>query len=265
MRVNVNGIETAYALTGKKEAPAVVLSHALSASMDMWEHQVTPLEQRYQVLRYDTRGHGATQAVDGPYTLDQLGDDAISLFDTLGVKAAHWVGISMGGMIGQNIALRYPHRLASLCLCDTTAVMGPDSQPLWDERIAIAKKQGMSGLVDATLDRWFTKYFHEMQPPQVEQIRRQILATPIAGYVGCSEAIRRLDYLKDLHRIKLPTLVMVGEEDPATTVEDARDMRERIPHSQLVVIPAAAHLSNVQQPEVFNASLVDFLKKTDGC
>lgn len=159
MIINANGIGIAYELTGKKDAPVVMLSHSLSAAMDMWEHQVPALEKQCQVLRYDTRGHGATEAVDGPYTLDLLGDDAIALLNALAIETVHWVGISMGGMIGQNIALRYPHRLASLCLCDTTALMRPDMEALWDERIETAQKQGLRALVDATLERWFTKSF----------------------------------------------------------------------------------------------------------
>jgi 3-oxoadipate enol-lactonase len=259
MNVHANGIDTHCEVSGKTGAPAVVLSHSLGSGLNMWDPQMARLEPRYRVLRYDTRGHGRSTATEGPYTLEQLARDAVGLMDVLGIEQAHWVGLSMGGMIGQCVALTHPERLLSLCLCDTAAFIGKEAQPVWDERIAAIRKDGPQALVDGTLSRWFTPAFLSRNPPRLGAVRDQFLATPVAGFVGCSEAIRRLNYLERLSEIRVPTLILVGEDDPGTPVDASRMMHERIAGSRLVVIPAAAHLSNVEQAEVFNGHLLRFL------
>jgi 3-oxoadipate enol-lactonase len=192
--------------------------------------------------------------------LEQLGDDAVALMDTLGIDKVHWVGLSMGGMIGQSIALNHPDRLRSLVLCDTAATVSEEDQPVWQERIDTARDNGLEPLLQGTLERWFTPPFLSQNPPEVERIRKQYLATPVSGFIGCSEAIRRLNYLDRLHEINMPTLIIVGREDMGTPVALSEAMHERISNSRLVVIPFAAHLSNVEQPEAFTAALIDFLK-----
>ncbi|HDZ89699.1 MAG: 3-oxoadipate enol-lactonase [Deltaproteobacteria bacterium] len=259
MRIKVNGIEMNYELSGKQDGDVVVLGHSLACGLVMWEPQMDELNRRFRVLRYDTRGHGGTEASPSPYTLDQLGEDAVALMNALDIDLVHWVGLSMGGMIGQCVALNYPGRLKTLSLCDTAARLPGDSDPVWQERIDLALKQGMGPLVQSTLERWFTPPFLAASPPMVETIREQILATPVDGYVGCSRAIMGLDYLDRLSQIKAPTLVMVGEDDPGTPVEASRAMHDRIPDSRLVILPSAAHLSNIEQREAFNSALMEFL------
>lgn len=259
MIVNANGIDVRCEMSGKPDGPAVVLSHSLGSALGMWEPQMPALEPRYRVLRYDTRGHGGTDATEGPYSLEQLAADAVGVMDALGMRRVHWVGLSMGGMIGQCIALNHPERLASLSLCDTAALMPEENQPVWEDRIATIRAKGPEALVQGTLERWFTRAYLDRGPDPVESIKRQFLATPVAGFVGCSEAIRRIDYLDRLGEITLPTLILVGEEDPGTPVAASRAMHERIAGSRLVVIPSAAHLSNVEQAEVFNGHLLRFL------
>ena len=261
MKIRANGIEMNYELSGAKGAPVVMLSHSLGSSLSMWVPQVGVLETDYQVLRYDTRGHGATDASPGPYTLDQLGDDAISLLDTLGIEEVHWVGLSMGGMIGQCVVLKEPTRLRSLALCDTSALLPKEAQPLWQERIDRAREKGMEALVQETMERWFTPSYLSRNLPGARLIREHFLATPVTGYIGCSEAIRGLNYLGRLSEIRMPTLIIVGEEDPGTPVASAKAMHARIKGSRLVVLPSAAHLSNVEQSEAFNAALTAFLKE----
>jgi len=261
VKKRANGIEMNYELSGAKDAPVVVLSHSLGSSLAMWDPQMAVLNRRYRVLRYDTRGHGGTEAPPGPYTLDQLGDDALSLLEALGVEAVHWVGLSMGGMIGQAVALKAPARLRSLALCDTSARVPGDAQPLWQERIDRVRKKGVEALVQETMERWFTPAYLRRDPAAVRFIRGQFLATPIAGYIGCSEAIRALDYLDRLPEIETPTLIVVGEEDLGTPVAAAEAMHARIRGSRLVVLPSAAHLSNVEQPEAFTAALTAFLEE----
>lgn len=259
MKIKANGIEMNYEFSGKEDGDVVVLGHSLACSLVMWQPQMDELNSRFRVLAYDTRGHGGTEATAPPYTLEQLGQDAVSLLDALEIDQVHWVGLSMGGMIGQCVALNNPERLKTLCLCDTAARLPGDADPLWQERIDLALREGMAPLVESTLERWFTPPFLADNPPMVETIRGQILATPVDGYVGCSEAIRRLDYLERLSEIKIPTHIIVGEDDPGTPVELSRAMHEKIPRSAMVVLPSAAHLSNVEQAEAFNRSLMEFI------
>ncbi|MDX1606800.1 MAG: alpha/beta fold hydrolase, partial [Candidatus Competibacterales bacterium] len=246
--------------SGPDDAPVVMLGHSLGSSLSMWDPQVTALEGAgYRVLRYDARGHGGTQVTTGPYSLEQFGHDAVGLMDALGIDRVHWVGLSMGGMIGQELALAHAQRLRSLVLADTMAVLPGGADAVWSERIATAREQGMEALVGATLQRWFTPAALAEDSPGVRLIRQYFLATPAEGYIGASEAITRLNYRDRLHRIDRPTLIMVGEQDPGTPVAVAEDLHRRIPGSQLVVIPAASHLSNVEQAEVFNRHLLAFL------
>jgi 3-oxoadipate enol-lactonase len=260
MRIKANGIEMNYELSGKEDASLVVLSHSLGSSMAMWEPQMGDLRGHYSVLRYDTRGHGKTQAPPGPYSLDLLAGDAVALMDALHLEKAHWIGLSMGGMIGQAFALTHPDRILTLALCDTAAALPPDAQPVWAERIRTAREKGLAPLVDGTMERWFTPPFLDLNPPEVRRIREIFLDTPVDGYIGCSEAIRKLDHLERLHEINVPTLILVGSEDQGTPVSASEAMRDRIRTADLHVIPSAAHLSNVEQSEVFNRRLLAFLK-----
>ena len=236
-----------------------MLSHSLGSSLAMWNPQIEALEARFRVLRYDMRGHGKSDAPHGAYTLEQLGEDAVGLLDALGIETIHLVGLSIGGMIGQCIALNHPDLLRSLVLCDTAATMPEDAQAIRQQRIEIAREQGMEPLLEPTLERWFTPAFLRRNPPHLELIRRHFLATPVAGYIGCSEAIRNLNYLERLPEIKSPTLIIVGEEDQGTPVAASEAIRERIPDSRLAVLPSASHLSNVEQAEAFNTALIAFL------
>ena len=254
-----NGISIEYELFGPEGAPTVVVSHSLASSLIMWAPQLPPLALKFQVLCYDTRGHGGTAAPAGKYTLDMLGDDAMALMDGLGLHKVHWVGLSMGGMIGQNIALREAGRFNSLTLCDTAAYMPPDGQASWDERIGIVSEQGMEPLADPTMERWFTAGYLAGKPSSVDAIRKQFLATAPAGYMGCCHALKTLDYLEQLPGIITPTMIIVGAEDMGTPVSASEAMQARIPNAQLVVLEEAAHLSNIEQAEGFNAAMMGFL------
>ena len=261
MKIEANGIQLNYELSGIKQAPVVVLSHSLACSMVMWHPQLEMLESRFQVLRYDTRGHGDSEAPTGSYTLEQLVDDATGLLDGLNIERVHWVGLSMGGMIGQGLALSHPGRLESLVLADTAAVIPDEAQPVWQERIDTARSEGMQAVTESTLERWFTPTYLKQNLAEVDQIRQQILATPLSGYIGCSEAIRRLNYLERLTTIQIPTLIMVGADDPGTPVAASEAMHANIKNANLVVIPAAAHLSNIEQATIFNSNLMAHLEQ----
>jgi 3-oxoadipate enol-lactonase len=254
-----NGITIDYEFFGPEGAPVVVLSHSLGSSSIMWAPQLPQLTERFRVLCYDTRGHGGTSAPEGEYSLDQLGNDALALLDGMDLPQVHWVGLSMGGMIGQNLALRQNGRFKSLTLCDTSSQIPVTARSTWDDRIAMATAGGMESLADPTMERWFTAPYLASKPSAVESIREQFLATPAAGFIGCCHALKPLDYLDQLHTIDLPTMIIVGAEDTGTPVSASEAMHGQIANSQMVVLPQAAHLANVEQPEGFTKALMGFL------
>jgi 3-oxoadipate enol-lactonase len=225
----------------------------------MWDPQIAAFKDRYRVLAYDTRGHGATEAPAGPYTLELLADDLFALLNELKIKSAHFCGLSMGGMIGQTFALKYPDVFQTLTLADTTSRYPAEGWPLWQDRIRTAESKGMEPLAQPTLERWFTEPFRKGHPAEVDRIRKLILATPVAGYAGCCHAIPKINLNARLKEIKCPILVIVGADDPGTPVSMAKEIHDHAPGSKLVVLPQAAHLSNLEQPEGFNRALGDFL------
>ena len=259
MRIKADDIEINFKLSGNATGPVVAMSHSLGSSLIMWNPQMQALEENFHVLRFDTRGHGGTTATSGPYTMDLLVKDAMTLLDALELDQVHWVGLSMGGMIGQGLALEAPERLLSLSLCDTMAVIRDETKAMWQNRIQSGEQFGMGRLVDFAMERWFTESYRSSGGVEYEEIRSQFLATSVAGYVGCCHAIYNLNYLDQLKRIQLPTHIIVGDEDLATPVSESTALRERIAGSSMDIISGAAHLSNIEQAEQFNESLLGFL------
>jgi 3-oxoadipate enol-lactonase len=259
MKTNANGIEINYEVHGKEGAPWLVLSHSLACSVRMWDPQIAALKDRYRILAYDTRGHGATEAPKGAYTLELLADDLYFLLKDLKVTAPHFCGLSMGGMIGQTFALRYPGVFRTLALADTTSRYPAQAWPLWQERIKTAETKGMEPLAQPTLERWFTEAFRKSSPAVVDGVRKLILATPVAGYAGCCQAIPKINLTARLKEIQCPILVIVGADDPGTPPAMAKEIRDNAPGSKFVVLPQAAHLANLEQPAGFTRALQDFL------
>ena len=257
--INVNGVDTYYVDEGPRDAPVVVMSHSLSAELAMWQPQAETLDSRYRVIRYDTRGHGESAVPPGPYSLDDLATDAIALIDALDLDEVHWVGLSMGGMIGQTAALKAPEKLKTLTLADTSSGYPPEAVAGWEERIAGARANGMAGSVDATIERWFSPGFVQRAPETIAAVRAMILGTPVEGYCGCGAAISKLNVTPRLGEIETPTLIICGEDDPGTPVSMSEIMRDGIPNSELVILPVARHLSNLEDPAGFNAALIKFL------
>ena len=257
MKVNSNGIELNCTVQGS--GPWVVMSHSLACDLHMWDQQAALLANDYTVLRYDTRGHGMSDAPDAEYTLDMLAADARGLLDALGIKSCHWVGLSLGGMIGQAFALLYPGLLKSLVLADTTSRYPAEAKSIWDGRIATVKEKGMEPLVEGTLARWFTAGFLTTHRGACNRVAEMIRATPAAGYAGCCHAIPKINFASRLKEIACPTLVIVGEQDAGTPIEMSREIHAAMPGSELVVIPSASHLSNIEQPDAFNKALGAFL------
>ena len=261
MKIIANGINMNYQIEGPANAPVVTLSHSLATNLSMWDPQISALTSRYRVLRYDTRGHGGTDAPEGPYMLDQLAEDARALFQALNIARTHFIGLSLGGMIGQILGLQHPQILHSLVLCDTSSRVPPEARPMWDERIKVARTQGMEPHVEPTISRWFTAPFREKHPEVVDPVRAMIRATNPRGYIGCSQGIAALNLTDRLHTINVPTLVVVGEEDAGTPVAASRTIHEKIKGSELVILKSASHLSNIEQPEGFSRAVTAFLAK----
>jgi len=261
MKVSINGINVNYRFDGPDNAPVVTLSHSLATDFSMWEPQMKALTARYRVLRYDTRGHGGTDAPAGVYSLGQLADDARAMLRELGIARTHWVGLSMGGMIGQTLALTSPALFLSLSLCDTSSRIPAEMKSAWADRIKTAETQGMEPLVEPTIGRWFTAPFRERRKDVVESVRAMIRNTRPQGYAGCCHAIAALDLTDKLPAIKLPTVVIVGEEDQGTPVAASQAIQSKIAGSQLHILKSAAHLANMEQPEAFDAALTGFLAR----
>jgi 3-oxoadipate enol-lactonase len=259
MKIKANGIMTNYELSGRSGAPTVAFSHSLASSVMMWEPQLEALEGRYQVLRYDTRGHGASEPAPAPYSFELLAADLVGLLDALGVPRVHFVGLSMGGMIGQILGLTNPDRLLGLVLCDTSAATPPAGRQMWKERIEAVRREGLAGQLKPTMQRWFTDEFLARRPPVLEAIERQFLATPVEGYAGCGGALMAFDNAARTAEIRVPTLVLTGADDPGMNEAAARAMQEKIPGAKLAVIAKARHLPNVERPEEFNKALLGFL------
>ncbi len=260
MKIRANGINVNYELAGS--GPCVTLSHSLASNLHVWDGQMAALTKHYTVLRYDTRGHGASDAPAGAYTLEELADDAYELLQALGITHTQWVGLSMGGMIGQTFALRYPTALRGLVLADTTSRIPAEAGSAWDERIRSVEAGGMAATAEATLVRWFTEPYRASNPRVIERIREYICSTPVLGFVGCCRAISTLNLTHRLREISCPSLVIVGEQDPGTPVETAREMHAAMAGSELVILAQAAHLSNVEQVNAFNDAVIGFLDRT---
>jgi 3-oxoadipate enol-lactonase len=245
-----------YRLDGREGAPFLVFSNSLGTTHAMWEGQVEPLAPYFRILRYDTRGHGQSQVTPGPYSIAALGEDLLQLTQILGIERFSFCGLSMGGMIGQWLASHAPQRIQRLALCNTGARIG--TPEVWNERIAVAETKGMAALVDGAMDRWFTKDFQRSHPSEVGRIRDSFLGINPKGYAACMGAIRDADLRRDLGRIRAPTLVVAGSEDPATPPSLSEAICNAIAGARQVTLPAA-HISNIEAKAAFDEALVRFL------
>ncbi len=253
--ISANGVELFYDLTGPEDAPVVAFSTSIGTTLEMWDAQVQALADRYRCLRYDTRGHGRSQVLDQRVTIDDLANDLADLLEALGVKKAHIVGLSLGGMTAQAFGARHPDRAESLVLMATSAYL-PSG---WDERAAVVRAQGMGAIVDAVLARWFTPEFTAAHPEQVAPMRERFLQLDPRGYAACCEAIRDMDLRPSNAAIRAPILIIAGADDPATPVAMMEDIRTRIAQAELVVLPRAAHILSVERSDLVNRYLAAFL------
>jgi len=234
----------------------LVLSHSLGTDIRMSEPQINELAARWRVVRYDTRGHGQSSVPPAPYSITQLGGDVIDLLDHLDIERAHFCGLSLGGLTGLYLAVAAPSRIASLAVCSSAARLGTTA--MWNDRIALVRRVGMTGIAASVMARWFTEEFRATNPDMVRSIEQQVLDTPVAGYAGCCEALRDSDLRSVVPDIRCPVLVLCGAHDPAVPIEDARWLAAHIPNAEYAEL-STAHLSNVENPAAFTQRLSTFL------
>ncbi len=259
MKVTVNGVRLNCEVEGKDGAPWITFAHALCNNLTLWDEQVALLSDRYRILRYDHRGQGQSQATPGPYTFPLLIDDAIALLDHFGIAKTHWCGLSIGGMMGYGLAQDHGHRLHSLIACDSRPDAPPDYQAYFQYRIDTARAKGMEGLVEPTIERWFTPEVRAQNPPVLDKVRSMIRSTDPVGHEGCCEALKTLAFGARLSDIKLPVLMIGGGQDKGAPPDVLQAAAKAIPGARHVVVPGAGHISNLENPSAFNAALQEFL------
>lgn len=254
----MSSVEIACRDSGGK-GPAVLLAHAIGCDHRMWDALVQRLSPEYRVIAIDARGHGRSPIPPRPYTLAMLADDARALLDRLRIAKAHWVGLSMGGMVGQAFALAHPDRLDKLVIANSTSSYGPEGRNAWQSRIKAVEDGGLAAIRDMVAQRYFSEAFRRDHADTVNAVMDRFMETPVQGYLGCCDAIRELDYSRQLASIKAPTLVIAGSEDAGTPVAMSEAISKGIPGARLEVIPGAAHLAAVEKPREFGDLVERFL------
>jgi 3-oxoadipate enol-lactonase len=244
-----------YRLSGKEDGELLVLSNSLGSTLKMWGKVLPLLEGRYRVLRYDTRGHGASSVPTGPYTLDQLGEDLIHLLDRIGVERVTYCGLSLGGQVGMWLGLHAHSRINRLILANTAARIGDAA--MWDDRIAMVRKSGLKELAAGTPGRWFTAGYRASHAGEMAEIEAMVASTNPDGYCACCAVLRDTDLRQSISAIALPTLVIAGTNDPATPPEQGREIAESVPHAQYVELDTL-HLSAWERPDEFASAVLEF-------
>ena len=258
----INDCKIAYALQGNNRLPVVVLSHALATRGEIWSYQLPVLSNRFCVLTYDIRGHGESEAGGESYTFPLLASDVAKLLEHLNIARIAFVGLSIGGMIGQQFALDYPDRLWGLVLCSTGSATNEKAKSILEERICRVRAEGLSGQVQPTLTRWFTNRFLEEAPCTMDWVSDLILSTSVQGYIGCCRALQELDFTTQLSQVRTRTLLIPGGEDAAFPEQTSRIIQDQIADSELTVLSGAAHLGCVERAHAFNEILVPFLARS---
>jgi 3-oxoadipate enol-lactonase len=259
MKVKANSININYQVDGPERAPWLVFSNSLATSLSMWDEQAAALKDRFRVVRYDQRGHGETEAPAGRYAFDTLLDDALALMDALGIAKATFAGLSMGGATALGLAERRLDRFERIIVADSPCQSTPQSSAQWEERIAVAQKQGIEALIEPTVARWFPPETVAKNPPYLDKIRAMIRSTPVNGFIGCAAALGAHDYASAVATVKCPTLFIVGEKDGATPAAMTK-LHDKLAGSRFVTLPGAGHISNMDRASEFNQALRDFLR-----
>ncbi|CAN5167865.1 3-oxoadipate enol-lactonase [soil metagenome] len=250
-------LQLRYKVEGSVDAPWLILSNPLGANLEIWAPQMASLLENFRVLRYDVRGHGESSVPQGPYTIEQMGGDVLALMDEAGIKQAHFCGLTMGGLVGMWLAINHPARLNRLVLCNTAARIG--TADMWNTRIETVGKNGMAWIIPQILERWFTADFLARVPKKVDIVRDMLANMSPQGYAAGCAAVRDADFREDLDKIAVPTLVIAGIRDKATTPNESRMLVEKIDGARFVELKAS-HLSNWEVSQTFAARMIDFLE-----
>lgn len=250
-------VDVHHVVTGPEGAPVVVLSNSLGSTMSMWDAQAEALAEHFRVVRYDTRGHGGSPVPQGPYDIDDLVDDVVALLDRLEVRAASFVGLSLGGMTGMRLAAREPERVDRLVVLCTGAKLEPASA--WHDRAATVREHGSEAVADAVVQRWFTAPYLESHPDVRAECEATVAATPAEGYASCCEVIAEMDLRDDLQTISAATLAIAGADDPATPPPHLEAIASAVQDGRLLVVPQSAHLANAEQPATVTPAILDHL------
>jgi 3-oxoadipate enol-lactonase len=261
MLLPLNGRNIAYDLIGPEAAPVVCMTHSLASDGGMWAEQMPPLlAAGFRVLRIDMRGHGGSDPVSGAYTMEQLAGDVVAVLDALSLSKVHFVGLSIGGMIGQAVALDHQARLLSALWCDTMPQTPPGAGALWEERErTVREANSLAPLADVTVERWLTDAVKQNNPGRYKQIRDTIIGTTPAGYLGCTAAIRNYDFVPRLGSVTIPVLVVCGADDAGTPPEANRRIASLVADGRYEQIASARHFPNVEHPETFNHVMMEWL------
>lgn len=241
---------------GREGAPVLMFSNSLGTDLRMWDAQTAALAERFRIVRYDRRGHGKSDVPKGPYTMERLGLDVLSILNALKIDKINWCGLSMGGMVGQWLGANAPQRINKLILSNTSSWY-PDKTP-WNDRIKTVREKGLASMVDGNMERWFTPGFIAKAPEAIARMKEMFVATNPDGYIACCEAVRDMDFRDSNPKVSVPTLVIVGAQDPATPPAAGEAIRKAIPGAQLVSLEAA-HIANIEQPQAYTDTIVKFI------
>ncbi len=264
MLITLPRCETNVAIHQSGDRPWVILSHSLGASLAMWTRQVERLADRFNVVAYDLRGHGGSPPTDPPITIADLAGDVADMMDALGIEQAFYIGLSLGGGIGVALGLDYPDRVLGIAACNCRLQLPPEAAEAWRARIARVGAEGMEPLVEPTLSRWLNPDFIARRPDEADRVRDMIRGTSPKGYIGCAGAlIRGLDQSR-VGELKCPVLYLAGAQDVAAPAAELRALSEATPGSSFVELDPASHLSNVENPDDFEAAIDGFLTSAGG-
>jgi 3-oxoadipate enol-lactonase len=255
-----------YDIAGPEDGPVVCITHSLASDGGSWAEQVPALLQAgFRVLRLDMRGHGGSDPVAGDYTMKELADDVAIVLNGLSIPRVHYIGLSIGGMIGQAFALDHGDKLISAMWCDTLPASPSGAAAMWEERMnTVRQANSLEPLADATVERWFTDAFRPRNPGRWKQIRETVAATTPAGYLGCSAAIMNFDFTGRLSSLRGPVLVVCGADDPGTPASENRRLAGLVPGGRYEEIPDARHFPNVERPDAFNRIMLGWLEGQRG-
>lgn len=258
-KITVNGVSFNCAIDGREGAPWITFSNSLATNLSMWDAQIEALKDDYRMLRYDKRGHGATDAVAGPYNWKMLVGDVVALWDELNIEKSHFVGLSMGGMTAFGLAQDHADRLLGTVATNTRADAPPEFRDAWDGRIATVQGNGMAAMAEPTVERWCSDSLLASDSPTLEKMKQMVASTSVAGFVGCAHALKELNFQDRLGEIDTPMLFIGGKEDIATPSDNMKLIHQQVAGSKFMELSPAGHLSNMEQPEAYTAALRDYL------